>query len=282
QGVGIGDVGLLDRVGYFVYMFNIFASRDDDLNERSVPEDFEPLVLNRERDVVVKRDYFPPRSVISSKGVEVTRVSEDPFEFKFVTTAREGALLVLPDGASREDLKSSAHLTKYIEKYALSWYYFTFHRSTYTGHSLPNGSLRLVAGCDRAKSWSLVAFPDNMSKAGDRIETSFRKDEWTDINHIGRSAFSHHIRKDGASRETCAVNIRGTTIALSNLVWAEHLKYQRKKYRACYQLLSTPILGWRAQLARWKEDHFGYGSVFLKDRGRVSSYILVVAYCCSD
>ncbi|KAF9556174.1 hypothetical protein CPC08DRAFT_711419 [Agrocybe pediades] len=105
QGVGIGDVGLLDPQGYFVYLFNIFAGRDDPLNELGVPEDFEPLVLDREKDIVVQAEYFPPRTVISSKGV--SPVSEDPFEFKFATTAREGAVLVLPDGASREDLKST-------------------------------------------------------------------------------------------------------------------------------------------------------------------------------
>ncbi|KAF9543634.1 hypothetical protein CPC08DRAFT_424017 [Agrocybe pediades] len=137
QGVTVGDIGLVDpHDGLFVYLFNIFASRDDPLNELGVPEDFGPLVLDREKDVVVQPDYFPPGTVISSTGVEVTRVSEDPFEFKFVTTAREGALLVLPDDASREDLRSSAHLSKYIEKYALSWHYFTLHSSTYVLRTL--------------------------------------------------------------------------------------------------------------------------------------------------
>ncbi|KAF9543632.1 hypothetical protein CPC08DRAFT_730421 [Agrocybe pediades] len=268
QGVGIGDVGLLDRVGYFVYLFNIFAGRDDPLNQLGVPEDFEPLILDREKDVVVQPDYFPPRTVISSKGVEVTRVSEDPFEFKFATTAREGAVLVLPEGASREDLGSTTHLTKYIDKYALSWHYFMSHHATYSGTSIPNGSLYLVTGCDRAKFWSLAATPTTMNEAGDRIETSFRKDEWTDTNHIWRNTFWSGRREDGASRETCAVNIRGITIALSNRMWSEHLRYKESKYKPYYQLLSTPILGWRAKLAKWKEDHFGYGSVSLKDRGR--------------
>ncbi|KAF4618015.1 hypothetical protein D9613_012845 [Agrocybe pediades] len=266
QGVTIGDVGLLDPLGSFVYLFNIFAGRDHPLNEMGVPEDFEPLVLDRDIDVVVQPDYFPPRTVISSKGVEVTQVSEDPFEFKFVTTVREGALLVLPDGASREDLKSSSHLTKYIEKYALSWHYFTFHRATYSGGSLPNGSLHLVTGCDRAKSWSVAAFPVTMSKAGDQIEMSFRKDTWTGRSYARSNNSSSRSREDGAARESSTVNIRGITIALSNRVWAAHLRYQPKKYKAYYRLLSTPILGRRAKLTRWKEDHFGYGLVSLKDR----------------
>ncbi|KAF9554943.1 hypothetical protein CPC08DRAFT_753373 [Agrocybe pediades] len=269
QGVTIGDVGLLDPVGYFVYLFNIFAGRDDPLNELGVPEDFEPLVLDREKDVVVQPAYFLPQSIISSKGVDIIRVSEDPFEFKFVTTAREAALLVLPSGASRVDLKSTSHLTKYIEKYALSWHYFMFHRATYSGSSVPNGSLHLVTGCDRAKSWSLAATPDTSSEAGDRIEMAFRKDDWTDKNYARTNTFSSRSREDGAKRETCAVNIRGITIALSNRVWAEHLRYPPKKYKVYYQLLSTPILGWRAKLTRWKEDHFGYGSVSLKDREKV-------------
>ncbi|KAF9554941.1 hypothetical protein CPC08DRAFT_766335 [Agrocybe pediades] len=126
-------------------------------------------------------------------------------EFKFVTTAREGATLVLPNGASREDLRSTTHLTKYIEKYALSWHYFAFHNAAYSGGALPNGSLYLVTGCDRAKSYSLVAIPVTTSKAGDRVEMTFKKDDWTDKNFAGTNTSWDRKRvSDGTERETCA------------------------------------------------------------------------------
>ncbi|KAF9556175.1 hypothetical protein CPC08DRAFT_694730 [Agrocybe pediades] len=268
QGVGIGDVGLLDREGYFVYLFNIFAGRDHPLNEKRVPEDFEPIPLDQETDVIFQPNYFPPRTIISSKAVDIIRVSEEPFEFKSVTTAREAALLVLPDGASREDLKSTSHLTKYIEKYALSWHYFLFPNATYSGTMVPNGSLYLVTGCDKAESWANAAMPASTSQAGDRIELTFREGDWVSKSYARGDTFRKGAIRDYI-RETCAVNIRGITIALSNRVWAEHLRYEPPKYTACYQLLSTPILGWRAKLARWKENHMGYGQPYPRNHQNV-------------
>jgi len=78
EGVSIGDVGLIDQGGDFCYLFNIFASSDDPLHELGVPQGFEPLQIERHTDIRSLPEYFPPRTVISSTGVDITKVSDDP------------------------------------------------------------------------------------------------------------------------------------------------------------------------------------------------------------
>ena len=78
QGVSIGDVGLMDPDGDFTFMFNIFATPDDSLNERGVPEVFKALPLDPVSDIRTVPDHFPPRTIVCSRGINVVPVSEDP------------------------------------------------------------------------------------------------------------------------------------------------------------------------------------------------------------
>lgn len=79
MGMTIGDVGIVDPNGQFIFGFNIFTSASDPLHQGHVPEDFEALpTLDRETEVKVTPDYFKPGTIITSKGVNITRVSEEP------------------------------------------------------------------------------------------------------------------------------------------------------------------------------------------------------------
>jgi hypothetical protein len=79
--------------------------------------------------------------------------------FRFNSTAAtEGALLVLPEGASRKDLRSrKAQFRRCAIENALYWYQFANERLE---RDIPNGSLILVTGCDMASSWGIASFSD--------------------------------------------------------------------------------------------------------------------------
>jgi len=77
NGVAIGDVGLMDLDGDFVYLFNIFTPKGDSLHAMGFPNSFEQLILSPS-DIRSIPNYFPPQTIIASKGVDVTITSEDP------------------------------------------------------------------------------------------------------------------------------------------------------------------------------------------------------------
>ncbi|KAF9556168.1 hypothetical protein CPC08DRAFT_105050 [Agrocybe pediades] len=265
QGVSIGDVGLIDPDGDFAYMFNIFLPPDDPLQERGVPEGFEPLPLDLVSSVKTKPAHFPSRTILCSKGINVVRVSEDPFEFKISTTAREGAILVLPDGASRQDLDPPAELKPYLEKYALSWYSYMYKKAPTAASMIPNGSLYLITGCDKATSYSTVSIPSSHIIPGDKVEMEYKDKRWKRTNMA-------HLRlrdKDEEGGKTFAVFLRGMRIGLSDHVWTRHLPYEPPEGTAYYQSLTTPIVGIRSRFVRLKEKHFGKSTLNLYDRQKV-------------
>ena len=90
--------------------------------------------------------------------------------YRFTSTATtEGALLVLPEGASRKDLRSQkAQFRKCAIDNALCWYQFANNRLQ---RDIPNGSLILVTGCDMASSWGIASFSDVSSDV--EVELTF-------------------------------------------------------------------------------------------------------------
>ena len=79
--------------------------------------------------------------------------------YRFTSTAAtEGAVLLLPEGASRTDLRFfKDQFRQYAIENALRWYQFANQR---LGGDIPNGSLILVTGCDMTSSWGIASFSD--------------------------------------------------------------------------------------------------------------------------
>jgi hypothetical protein len=79
--------------------------------------------------------------------------------FRFNCTATtEGAVLVLPEGASRKDIRGhKAQFRRCAMENAFCWYQFANKRLE---RDIPNGSLILVTGCDMAASWGIASFSD--------------------------------------------------------------------------------------------------------------------------
>jgi len=160
-GVSIGDVGIW-RDGSFEVLFNTCWPATHSINAvHGVPEDFAAFPLHS-RDIS-KRAYHSPGSIIMStkvcEGALNMRASSLVTPF-FPTTvgssmivkfqSKEGAVLVLPKGASRYDLLPVETFRAHVRRYSPQWYRFARDRLPSTG------SLFIVTGCDKASSWAIA------------------------------------------------------------------------------------------------------------------------------
>ena len=73
----------------------------------------------------------------------------------------------MPDGALREDLRSTTLFRDFAAENAESWYRFI---NGPCGWELGNGELRLITGCDKTSSWGLAAY-QNIQSEGDSSDS---------------------------------------------------------------------------------------------------------------
>ncbi|KAF8216834.1 hypothetical protein K438DRAFT_1535685, partial [Mycena galopus ATCC 62051] len=156
-GVSIGDVGIW-RDGSFDFLFNACSPTTNPINNTyGVPQDFEAFPLNS--CDISKRAYYSPGSIIATAHVSEATLNMEgssvvptfPISIGSSVTfnfqSKEGAILVLPHGASRLDLLPLETFRAHVRKYSTPWYSFArdFLPST--------GSLFVVTGCDKTASW---------------------------------------------------------------------------------------------------------------------------------
>jgi hypothetical protein len=142
--------------------------------------------------------------------------------YRFEASTAEGAILMLPEGASRTDLRSTGKFREYAIKHGVSWYQFVNGTLQEEVH---NGSLYLITGVDSATSYGVASFSDSSGDTG-TISASFLTIR-DDASHLGRS-YSWHTqgciaRRTGKSKEGTknqCVFIRGFKIALNESVFA--------------------------------------------------------------
>ena len=85
----------------------------------------------------------------------------------FRCSSSEGAILTMPDGAFREDLRSTTLFRDFATENAESWYRFI---NGPCGWELGNGELRLITGCDKTTLWGLAAY-QNIQSDGDSLDS---------------------------------------------------------------------------------------------------------------
>jgi hypothetical protein len=76
----------------------------------------------------------------------------------FESSASEGAILTMPEGAYSEDLGNCSRLGQYIATHAEYWYKFI---NGPRGREAQNGDLRVVVGCDKTTSWGMATFSNS-------------------------------------------------------------------------------------------------------------------------
>ncbi|PPQ79476.1 hypothetical protein CVT25_002612 [Psilocybe cyanescens] len=213
----IGDVGYLNNIGTFTFAFNIFLPSDDPLNrasQRRLPAGYVPLEPPRESEIQKISGYFAPGSVILSKGVDVARLSEAPLHLTFNSSESEAAFLILPEGASREDM-SISRIDEYLKKHALSWIQH-FHYHSDNGYATPNGGIYIITGCDKTKSYSTAAFPKRNVK-GSREMSAQYVDGKLRYNSSSTASRASTDWRD-PFEENC-IFFRGIRLALKDTEW---------------------------------------------------------------
>ncbi|KAJ7257833.1 hypothetical protein C8J57DRAFT_1002587, partial [Mycena rebaudengoi] len=146
-GTDIGDVGVVTSDGAFDVIFNICRSADDPVNRFGVPQGFEQVDLGP-GDVAPRMQYHRPGSDVSNARITKRRLDVD------ASVESNAAVLLLPDGASRTDLRRKQKFREYALKHARAWYAFV---NGDLERMVDNGDLYLVTGTDKSLSWSVAA-----------------------------------------------------------------------------------------------------------------------------
>ncbi|KAJ6577980.1 hypothetical protein B0H19DRAFT_906367, partial [Mycena capillaripes] len=152
-GTEIGDVGLITQDGSFDPIFNILRARDDPSNRFGVPLAFEQVSLGPE-DIATRAQFHLPRSDISNTAISKRRLDVDAG----IENNMQTGLLLLPDGASRWDLRRQQLFRDYALKHADNWYAFVNRNLQ---RMVGNGDLYLVTGVTKSTSWSVAAVKNN-------------------------------------------------------------------------------------------------------------------------
>ena len=140
----------------------------------------------------------------------------------------------MPDGAFREDLRSTTLFRDFAAENAESWYRFI---NGPCGWELGNGELRLVTGCDKTTSWGLAAY-QNIQCEGDSSDGSLLRFRKTSVagdcvpgtthcwEHEGTAEvkagpeIDEDMSGSGARARNQCTFIRSHTVMLSDAGWA--------------------------------------------------------------
>ena len=179
RGIAIGDVGIITRSGAFSFLFNICVPSDNPINPRLLPEGFAPIYPPLDALDVAEFNEFKPGSYLASASIEnlqsgfdVRLVDLSQFIFPesltnkfrglaFETSASEGAILTLPEGAVAFDLENVAAIRNYVAANMEKWYRFV---NGVRGREAKNGDVRVVIGCDKTTSWGMAALANNVTQ----------------------------------------------------------------------------------------------------------------------
>jgi hypothetical protein len=115
------------------------------------------------------------------------RSSHDPVEFRFTCLPTEGAVLVLPNGASSEDLCYHHDLEAYIRCHVVSW---CEHVYGTLGLGPRAGPLYLITGHDKGDNWCLGSYSNAVSGAGMSSSLTFAPG---DVTPGGTVLYSAHV-----------------------------------------------------------------------------------------
>lgn len=138
-----------------------------------------------------------------------------------------GAILILPHGAIQEDARNLRSFREYAMQHAVKWYQYV---NGPRGREASNGSLYLVTGCVKAKSWGIASFPDASNvNAGLSLKFSSGSSDDTSNHRWHQSgaavtkagpALSEQLQVDGHLAVNQCTFVRGFRIALGDGLWA--------------------------------------------------------------
>ncbi|KAJ7625706.1 caspase domain-containing protein [Roridomyces roridus] len=241
EGVRIGDVGFITKQGGFYFVFNICVAANHPINAfHGVPEGFRPVGdFDYSRDVRRSVEAFPPGDCISTnsvrkRGVTASLESDVPsevvtggFNMHISYDGETGAALVLPKGASSEDLNRLNLFRDYILTHAENW--FAFFQDWAVPEEDLGLQLYLVTGCVKTVAWAVTC----MSKKSDSGDVSMKLNasavasgqlefSWEDSHTSPGASRAGPHRPQGEAEwgENQCVFLRGFTVARSNRLFS--------------------------------------------------------------
>ena len=85
----------------------------------------------------------------------------------FESSASEGAILTMPQGARSQDLGNLARFREYAAANVANWYRFV---NGPRGREAKNGDVRLVVGFDKTTSWGIATFANQTQQNSCRLK----------------------------------------------------------------------------------------------------------------
>ncbi|KAJ7096078.1 hypothetical protein C8R44DRAFT_378915 [Mycena epipterygia] len=237
KGTKIGDVGILTPDGSFDVFFNICRESDDPVNRFGVPYGFETVYLGS-GDVASMASYHRPGSHVSNTTISKRRLDMDAgvennvflpvgagAVVEISTSSKRTAVLLLPDGASRTNLRFPDKFRDHALKHAQAWYDFL----SGLGHMVENGELYLVTGVDKSASWSVAAVENYAEDCSVSLKLKAAQIgsagasytwEWETVAAFADSGPRRLPGEElGAKNQT--VFLRGFRIAIRSLPWGK-------------------------------------------------------------
>ncbi|KAK6987483.1 hypothetical protein R3P38DRAFT_330152 [Favolaschia claudopus] len=210
SGIAIGDVGCIDEGG-FDYLFNVFSSCPNGFNSLKMNDPNLPNTSSAE----VKCNNIGPGSCLSRT---VHYENGNLLEYNFQCSGRQGAVLALPSGAHRQQLKIGFRsLHQYVTENAKSWYRYigkTLYREIH------NGDLFVVSGHEKARSWGIAHYSEHEEEQTFKLRfqnaPNSTKYAWVSLGK-NRAELSQHVH--GPLNQT--LFLRGWTVSLGPEVWRE-------------------------------------------------------------
>ncbi|KAK7056103.1 hypothetical protein R3P38DRAFT_2761228 [Favolaschia claudopus] len=223
---------------YVPYLFNVFSSA----NKHS-PDGFEPFKVKDESEDLSRNSLDPHYYASSTVQCEATDDSSGPC----------GAILTFPRGSQQEQLENVAQLSNYTVENAQSWYQYVLNE---LGRDIGNGSLFLVTGHEKARSWGMVSysvhhqdqnltleFRNARSCAGYGWEDESSKEVHQTVlkNHDPmHRELKNHDPVDGPWNQT--LFLYGWTIDLGTHVWREVLSSPTAQTSSIWARLYSRLL----------------------------------------
>ncbi|KAF8972438.1 hypothetical protein BDZ97DRAFT_1781003, partial [Flammula alnicola] len=239
QGAVLGDAGYIDKDGGFFYCFNLFYPSIIPFNEIWCQRLHPPLSAQEVRTFA---NRFPPGTVMATEGIEVSQESDSPLKLDFVASAREGAVLVLPTGASHEEIIDPSRIYLYVKEHDVSWYQrLSGDSNDFVETPIPNGMLRIVTGVDRA-TYDMATFQTQEIYGNTETQMRFRytqensQSAWEGKSQAGPLLYNTGSFSDDGTRGAVPLNV--ISVALSPSQWSRHAAHiLPRSVRNCQPLL---------------------------------------------
>lgn len=201
--------------------FNIFLPADHPYNENHTPDSSFPLDPLDESEICTTVNYFPPGSVIASKGIKVTRLSDDPVRMTFRSSERRGGFMVLPEGATRQEISRAAtRVFNHVRHNAVQWARYFAQRH---GRTTANGSTYFITGVDKTSVCANLAFPSRPPTV--KMSATYQDqliDATERMSNVNNASDRRANRGLSPLPKNLCVFMRGIRIGLSRTGWLEN------------------------------------------------------------